>query len=78
MPPRRCVFDHAGLERDHPYRKQTNAFKRERKIIATYYRWLRNSPDYGPKAARRAHYHGQVTRGHDAKYRLKELANQLL
>lgn len=75
MPVKKCVFDHGGYDRSHPFRKMTNQLKRERKAIAAYYRLLRKHADYGPAAARLAHRYAQVTAGVDAKDRIKQLSD---
>lgn len=47
------------------------AIKRERKMIARYYRYVRANPDYGRASV--AHRYRVVTNGAQAKVRLKNL-----
>lgn len=68
--PRKAFVLWLGDKEDKKWRSR---YKRERKVIARFYWWLRANPRVG--CARLAHRHGWVTTAAGAKSKLKILGD---
>jgi len=63
-----CYFDHTKEGK-----KMLRQQKKARKLIATWFWFIRNDPEHGPAAARRAHRYNMVNTLSEAKQRLANL-----